>query len=85
MRQLAMIAAVAAAAAISSSALAQNSVKDLAPLRAEAPHTTGQASKAPIGHRQPRVKDVPADLEENLQPSLEDRKLDERLNICRGC
>jgi hypothetical protein len=41
---------------------------------------------APIGHRQPRITDVPSvnsgDLE-HIGP--EDAEVDRKLNICRGC
>lgn len=45
-------------------------------------------SRAPIGHRQPRPIDVPADPE--LSPSdralrQEDERIDNRIVICRGC
>ena len=85
MRQFAMMVAAAAAAATWSNALAQDSPKNPTTTHAKAAYTTGQASRAPVGHRQPRAKDVPPGLENNLQPSLDDRKLDEMLNICRGC
>jgi len=40
----------------------------------------------PIGHRQPRVRDVPSEDSSVLeQLSQEDRALDRRLIICRGC
>ena len=73
MRQLAMVAAVAAAAAIWSTAFAQNSGNEPTP-QAEVPHTAGQAPRAPVGHRQPQVKDLPADLQGKLGPSPEDRQ-----------
>ena len=39
---------------------------------------------APIGHRQPRISDIPSvsDLE-HIGP--EDTEVDRKLNICRGC
>jgi hypothetical protein len=59
------------------------------------PETTGSASalppgvpQAPVGHRQPRASDIPADArrtpEEDQQISR-DRELDKQLWICRGC
>jgi hypothetical protein len=86
MRQVAMIVAVAAMAAIWSTAFAQNSGNEPTP-RPEVPRTTGQAPKAPIGHRQPQVKDLRRSCRGNsgrarkikeqrkLQPSPKDRKL----------
>jgi hypothetical protein len=76
MRQLAMVAAVAGVAAIWSTALAQNSGNNPTP-QPEVPRTTGQAPKAPVGHRQHQVKDLPADLQEKLGPTPEDRKAGE--------
>jgi hypothetical protein len=73
MRQLAMIAALAA---IWSTAFAQNGGNEPTP-QAGGPPTTGQAPKAPIGHRQPQVKDLPPDLQGKLGPSPEDKKAGE--------
>jgi hypothetical protein len=51
--------------------------------------TMGQAEKerqAPVGHRQPTPKDLPpAVRREEAAPILEDRDLDSKLRICRGC
>ena len=42
--------------------------------------------RAPPGHRQPRVKDVPAELDENVPiRSPEDEAVDRKLRICRDC
>lgn len=42
--------------------------------------------QAPIGHRQPRAKDVPPRVEENLGiRSPEDEAIDRKLRICRDC
>ena len=41
---------------------------------------------APIGHRQPRVGDVPAtNFGDNSSAYARDRKLERALRICRGC
>ena len=43
---------------------------------------------APIGHRQPRVKDIPPDTQKRDQHKVEelDKLLDKKLKgICRGC
>jgi hypothetical protein len=64
--------------------------------RARSSHTTGQAEdnwgrtssgrEAPIGHRQPRAKDVPSAAEDNLGVlSPEDQAIDRKLRICRDC
>jgi hypothetical protein len=42
--------------------------------------------EAPIGHRQPRAKDVPPRNEDNLGVrSPEDQAVDRKLRICRDC
>ena len=53
------------------------------------PTTQGMATRpqAPVGHRQPRMKDLPPDLarkERSGQPA-EQHSIDEDLRICRGC
>ena len=51
--------------------------------------TSGSVPPAPVGHRQPRVSDVPS--EKNLSDpndplSKENQALDKKIkNICRGC
>ena len=59
------------------------------------PETTGSASglpagvpQAPVGHRQPRASDVPADTPKTKEEETQiqrDRELDKKLWICRGC
>jgi hypothetical protein len=42
--------------------------------------------KAPIGHRQPRVQDLPPDVaKEEGVPTPGQRAFDEQLRICRDC
>ena len=42
--------------------------------------------EAPIGHRQPKAKDLPPGVNENLGVrSPEDKALDRKLRICRDC
>ena len=90
MPQLATTFAVAAIVAIANAAYAQNNKNhvNLPPKpQAEQPRTTGQAVReAPIGHRQPTAKDLPPEIGQRA-PALnpEDRALDEKLRICRGC
>jgi hypothetical protein len=44
------------------------------------------AGQAPIGHRQPGAKDVRSEDSSDIERiSEEDRVLDRRLVICRGC
>ena len=68
---------------------AQDNARDKRP-----PETTGSAvspgvPQAPVGHRQPRASDIPADAQQRTVPGEErsqlDRDLDRQLRICRGC
>ena len=44
------------------------------------------AAGAPVGHRQPRARDVPSEDPNNLeQISAEDAAIDRKLVICRRC
>jgi hypothetical protein len=44
------------------------------------------AGQAPIGHRQPQARDVPSEDPGNIERiGDEDRALDRKLIICRGC
>jgi hypothetical protein len=48
--------------------------------------TPSQPWPAPVGHRQPQAKDLPSQNSSALeQISEEDRAVDRRLTICRGC
>jgi hypothetical protein len=57
------------------------------------PETTGSAipssvPQAPVGHRQPRAADIPADTPRNADDERQqqrDREIDRKLWICRGC
>jgi hypothetical protein len=41
---------------------------------------------APVGHRQPRVDEVPAESDLNSQNNREDAEINRKLrSICRGC
>jgi hypothetical protein len=41
---------------------------------------------APVGHRQPHVRDVPSENPGDLEHiGEEDAAVDRKLNICRGC
>jgi hypothetical protein len=49
-----------------------------------------EVPQAPIGHRQPSENSLPPglfqqELKGDSEPSAEDRELDRRLQICRGC
>jgi hypothetical protein len=44
------------------------------------------AGRAPIGHRQPQPRDVPSEQNGDIERiGDEDRALDRKLVICRGC
>jgi len=44
------------------------------------------AAGAPIGHRQPRLRDIPSENPGDLETiGEEDRAVDRKLTICRGC
>ena len=49
---------------------------------------SGKPRSAPVGHRQPRAADIPADApKDELAQRIEriNRSLDRQLQICRGC
>lgn len=55
----------------------------LIPIESTLPITVGQA---PIGHRQPKLRDVPTEKPSDLErPADEDVRVDRKLIICRGC
>jgi hypothetical protein len=93
MRGIAIPYAVVAAVLVWNAALAQNNPPP--PQSGGSAQTTGQddnwgrintCREAPIGHRQPRTKDVPARIEDNLGVrSPEDQAIDRKLRICRDC
>jgi len=46
------------------------------------------SSQAPIGHRQPRTADIPANrssADDDAWLNRVNRDIDSKLNICRGC
>ena len=96
MRLLAVTYAAAAAVMLCSAAVAQNNADRSSPCSSGSAQTpgqtdvgTGQATSgrdAPVGHRQPRAKDVPPGVEQNLGiRSPEDQAIDRKLRICRDC
>ncbi len=76
-------------------------VADAAAQQTPAPQGPVARPQAPVGHRQPRISDLPPDLarrEQSGPPAKQDeqettsgqgrqnqRTIDERLRICRGC
>jgi hypothetical protein len=96
MRVVVVIYAVAAAVVLCGAAVAQNNPDQLLPRSGGGAQTTGQTDpasgqansgrQAPVGHRQPRAKDVPPGVEQNLGArSREDQAIDRKLRICRDC
>ena len=60
------------------------------PITATAPFSLTQEARsiggAPVGHRQPRARDVPSQLPGDLERlTEEDAAVDRKLIICRGC
>jgi hypothetical protein len=94
MRLIAVTHGVVAAVVLWSGAVAQNNSNQPPPPSGSSAQTMGQADnnvgqpirQAPIGHRQPRAKDVPSWIQENLgKRSLEDEIIDRKPRICRDC
>ena len=49
-------------------------------------HDTRLIGNAPVGHRQPRARDIPSENTSDIEYiSTEDAAVDRKLNICRGC
>jgi len=95
MRAVAMTYATVAALAVGSAALAQNNA-DQPSAPGGSAQTTGQAGsgtgqstnvrQAPVGHRQPKAKDLPSGIQDNYGVrSPEDEAIDRKLRICRDC
>jgi len=87
-----MIAAIACLTMLGSSlALAQDSTRNAPPAsvkRAQQGDQPRPALEAPIGHRQPRAGDVPAETGSNDPGRIDaqDRELDRKIKgICKGC
>jgi hypothetical protein len=57
------------------------------PTRAGAEHAAVDTRmQAPVGHRQPKPSDLPADAaRKESAPDPSARELDDKLRICRGC
>jgi hypothetical protein len=89
MRRFTLTCAAVAISAAWGTATAQNNPDQSSARPADDPQTTGQADsrrQAPIGHRQPRPKDLPPLLDENRGArSPDDKALDRKMEICRAC
>lgn len=72
-------------------ALAQNTAPGVTTGAGSSASSSSSSSKggvlpAPIGHRQPKASDVPANAENNYSESAQDKELDRKIkSICRGC
>jgi hypothetical protein len=94
MRVVAMSYVLVAAAVLAGAAAAQNN-PDPASRQSGGAQTTGQTDgtagqsggvrEAPVGHRQPRAKDVPGPNESAPIRSPEEQEVDRKLRICRDC
>jgi hypothetical protein len=94
MRKIVMAYAVAAAMVAWTAAVAQNNPNQPSPPASRSPQTTGQGDnnpgqttrEAPVGHRQPKAKDLPPGIQDNYGVrSPEDEELRRKLRICRDC
>jgi hypothetical protein len=69
---------------------AQPSAQDKRPQETTGSAASSGVPPAPVGHRQPRASDIPADTErtatdEDRRQLQRDREIDKKLWICRGC
>ena len=96
MRVIAVSYALVAAAALAGAAAAQNNPGPSsgrssggAQTSGQSDSTTGQVEsgrEAPIGHRQPRARDLPSGPNEGAPiRSPEEQDVDRKLRICRDC
>jgi hypothetical protein len=95
MRVIAVSYALVAAAVLAGAAAAQNNPDPAsrqsggAPTSGQTDSTAGQAGgvrEAPVGHRQPRAKDLPSGSNETPPiRSPEEQDVDRKLRICRDC
>jgi hypothetical protein len=95
MRVVAVSYALVAVAALAGAAAAQNN-PDPASRQSGGAQTTGQTDstagqvgsgrEAPVGHRQPRARDLPASPTGSAPiRSPEEQEVDRKLRICRDC
>jgi hypothetical protein len=85
------VAAVLAVALFTCPASAQDAARDRAGISAGttplAPDSRSVPLQAPVGHRQPRLSDLPSGLrrDDDKATAAPRDDTDERLRICRGC
>jgi hypothetical protein len=94
MRGIVVTYALLAGVVVGSAAVAQNNPNQPSPPAGGSAQTTGQADnnpgqairEAPVGHRQPRAKDLPPGVQDNYGVrSPEDEAIRRKLRICRDC
>ena len=95
MRVVAVSYALVAVAVLAGAAAAQNNPNPAsrpsggAQTTGQTDSTTGQVGsgrEAPVGHRQPRAKDLPSGSNESAPiRSPEEQDVDRKLRICRDC
>jgi hypothetical protein len=80
------IYAVIVIACLSGSAFAQSNTNQ-SPAVGTTSSTTGTTQRqAPVGHRQPKAKDLPDDvLQKEQGATASDKGRDKKLTICKGC
>ena len=68
---------------------AQQNAHDKRPQETIGSAVSSGVPPAPVGHRQPRASDIPADTrtatDDDRRQLQRDRELDKQLWICRGC
>jgi hypothetical protein len=78
---------VLAVALSACAASAQDAARDRAGITPLAPDSRATPMQAPVGHRQPRISDLPSatrpDDDRAVSGTRDDT--DEKLRICRGC
>jgi len=79
-----LVCAVALILAWSGDALAQSNAGQ-PPGGKTGVEDTAQRREAPVGHRQPSSKNLPADVLQRERENSAQKKLDKGLTICRGC
>jgi hypothetical protein len=67
-------------------ASAQDAARDKAGITPLAPESRSTPMQAPVGHRQPRLSDLPAPPPDDAKAAVRSRDdTNDRLRICRGC
>jgi hypothetical protein len=82
-----MVVATVLAVTFSWGAFAQDAARDKAGIAPPPPDSRSTPLQAPVGHRQPRISDLPAAprSDDNRAAGGSRDDIDSRLRICRGC